>query len=98
MYTLIHASSSDSFAVLSLIIQHLTEFSADFPEERNDSLNAAYDICEKEDGKIRLEGYKLVTRLAEIDNGENIGTISDAMLQILNAGKFDGWKVLEILS
>lgn len=87
MYTLIDSTSSDDPVILSLIAQHLADFAADFPEERNEALNAAYDICEKEDVKARLEGYRLLTELARVDNGEIVGAISDTLLQMLRAGE-----------
>jgi hypothetical protein len=56
---------------------------SDFPEYWPTALDVAYDVSEHEDMQVRIKGYQLVVDLAGIGNVEEVGTMTDVLLQML---------------
>lgn len=85
---LIQQSTAESPGVALLLPQNLPWLVVDFPEHWQASVDAAYDVCEHESKKVRLEGYSLVVELAKIGNGEEVGAMTDVLAQMLQSCEY----------
>ena len=88
MELLLNSSASAETAIVLLIPKHLPELVSEFPDYWPTALDVAYDVSEHEDMQVRIKGYQLVIDLAAIGNVEEVGTMTDILLQMLQTCKF----------
>ena len=80
---LLNSSASTETALVLLIPQYLPDLVSDFPDYWPTALDVAYDVSENEDVQVRIKGYQLVVDLAGIGNVEEVGAMTDVLLQML---------------
>jgi hypothetical protein len=84
---LIQHSTSENLDLVLLLPQHLPRLVANHPSLWKSAIDAAYDVSENENKLVRIAGYRMVVSLAEISHGEEAGTMTDVLVQMLSSCK-----------
>ncbi|KAG1751281.1 uncharacterized protein EDB91DRAFT_1104437 [Suillus paluster] len=77
------AHSSDS-QLKCYAANHIRYFFNDFPDLEEDAINVVYDLCEDQDSRVRIEGYRAISGVSSVQH-KWVKRNSDVLVQLLQS-------------
>ncbi|KAG0707033.1 hypothetical protein DFH29DRAFT_898065 [Suillus ampliporus] len=77
------AHSSDS-QLKCYAANHIRYFFNDFPDLEEDAINVVYDLCEDQDSRVRIEGYRAISSVSSVQH-KWVKRNSDVLVQLLQS-------------
>ncbi|TFY82398.1 hypothetical protein EWM64_g1610 [Hericium alpestre] len=85
---LIELSRSPYTSLKKISAGNITKFFKDFPDLDEDAINAVYDLCEDQDSKVRIDGYKAIVQMSK-EQPKWVKRNADVLVQLLQSDEPD---------
>ncbi|KAA1471859.1 hypothetical protein DENSPDRAFT_837964 [Dentipellis sp. KUC8613] len=85
---LIDLSRSPHAHLKKFAASNITKFFKDFPDMDEDAINAIYDLCEDQDSKVRIDGYKAIVQMSK-EQPKWVKRNTDVLVQLLQSDEPD---------
>ncbi|TFY71627.1 hypothetical protein EVG20_g1382 [Dentipellis fragilis] len=85
---LIDLSRSPHAHLKKFAASNITKFFKDFPDLDEDAINAIYDLCEDQDSKVRIDGYKAIVQMSK-EQPKWVKRNTDVLVQLLQSDEPD---------
>ncbi|KAG2095510.1 hypothetical protein BD769DRAFT_1516823 [Suillus cothurnatus] len=81
---LIEIAHSSNSQLKCYAANHIRNFFNDFPDLEEDAINVVYDLCEDQDSRVRIEGYRAISSVSSVEH-KWIKRNSDVLVQLLQS-------------
>lgn len=81
---LIEVAHSSNSQLKCYAANHIRYFFNDFPDLEEDAINVVYDLCEDQDSRVRIEGYRAISSVSSVEN-KWVKRNSDVLVQLLQS-------------
>ncbi|KAG1765376.1 hypothetical protein EV702DRAFT_1151986 [Suillus placidus] len=81
---LIEIAHSSNSQLKCYAANHIRYFFNDFPDLEEDAINVVYDLCEDQDSRVRIEGYRAISSVSSVEH-KWVKRNSDVLVQLLQS-------------
>ncbi|KAG2154442.1 uncharacterized protein EDB93DRAFT_1223283 [Suillus bovinus] len=81
---LIEIAHSSNSQLKCYAANHIRYFFNDFPDLEEDAINVVYDLCEDQDSRVRIEGYRAISSVSFVQH-KWVKRNSDVLVQLLQS-------------